>query len=223
MKDSLGENDKNMGRSRNIVNRFAGIDRIETLAAVIESRGGESGEHVRKISSITRYLLINSPLGEIFTPDEVEYITVGAKLHDIGKLMIPSVILNKPEKLTEEEFEIMKTHTLLGAELLRKIPNLNGQPGFSFAYDIVRYHHERWDGQGYPDGLKGKEIPLWVQIVSLVDAYDALVVSRIYKEAIRYEKAIQMIAAGECGIFNPDLLVTFFDMEWKLRKFYKLQ
>lgn len=222
MRDSLFNTGINEEESGDIAEILKDIDRVETLAARIENRGGESGEHVRRISSITKYLLTNTPLGKDITPDAVEQITVGAMLHDVGKLMIPDAILNKPGKLTPEEYEIMKTHTIRGAELIKKIPSFVSHPAFDYVYDIVRHHHERWDGRGYPDGLKGDEISVWVQAVSLADVYDALVTRRVYKNAFGYGKAIQMIADGECGAFNPEMMTHFLDVEQAFRKFYEV-
>ena len=155
---------------------------IEALAAVVESRSGESGAHVRRIRDITKFLLIYTELGEGISPQETEKIAAAAMLHDVGKVAISDAILNKPGRLTPEEYEIMKTHTLQGARMLEQIPQLWKLSLFRYAYDITRHHHERWDGRGYPDGLKGGEISRWAQIVSLVDVYDALVSRRVYKE-----------------------------------------
>lgn len=221
MKDSSFNADINEAESGNIAEILKDIDQIETLASRLENRGGESGEHVRRISSITKYLLTKTPIGKDIAPGAVELITVGARLHDIGKLMIPEAILNKPGKLTPEEYEVVKTHTILGAEIIKKIPGFTSHPAFEYVYDIVRHHHERWDGRGYPDGLKGDEISVWVQAVSLSDVYDALVTRRVYKNAFGYDKAMQMIADGECGDFNPETLKQFFHVEQKLRKFYE--
>lgn len=141
-------------------------------------------------------------------------------MHDVGKISVPDAILNKPGRLTSTEFEIMKTHTSLGGELLEHIPQMRELPFFSQAHDIARYHHERWDGRGYPEGLKGDEIPLWAQIVSIADVYDALVSPRCYKKAFTFEQALRMIVNGECGIFNPHILEAFLNIEDKLRDIY---
>lgn len=193
---------------------------ISALATAIEFRSGESGEHVRRISEITRYLLTHTPLGEGISEDAVEQISVAAILHDVGKIAILDSILNKPGKLTPEEYEIMKTHTVQGAQLLERIPQLKSQPIFRYAYDIARHHHERWDGGGYPDGLKGEEISVWTQVVSLADVYDALVSKRVYKEAFEFDEAVQMIVEGKCGAFNPEMIQYFLRAERELRKFY---
>lgn len=197
------------------------VSTIEALATAIEFRSGESGSHVRRISDITRYLLGHTELGRGLRPETVERIANASILHDIGKISIPDAILNKPGKLTKEEFEIMKTHAAIGAELLERIPQLQGQEVFRYAYDIARHHHERWDGKGYPDGLKGDEISIWAQVVALADVYDALVSKRVYKDALGYDEAVQMIARGECGTFNPELIEIFLRVEPELRKLYK--
>ena len=193
---------------------------IEALATAIEFRSGESGEHVRRISQITRYLLSDTPLGNGLSPSVLDLITMASILHDIGKIAIPDSILNKPGKLTPEEFNIMKTHTVQGAHLLERVHQLRKQEVFPYAYDIARHHHERWDGNGYPDRLRGNEISIWAQIVSLADVYDALVSKRVYKEAYGRSEAIKMIANGKCGAFNPVLLRYFFEAEKELKKFY---
>lgn len=197
------------------------MDMVESLAAAIEFRSGESGEHVHRIRDITGYLLRNTVLGKGLKENEIREISLAAIMHDVGKIAIPDAILNKPGRLTEEEFEVMKTHTTQGAELLKKIPHFTDTTMFRYAYDIARHHHERWDGGGYPDGLKGEEISMWAQIVSLADVYDALVSKRVYKDAIEVEEALKMIREGKCGVFNPQLLRCFFDAEKPLRRLYK--
>ena len=194
---------------------------IEALSAAIEFRNGESGEHVHRIHDITEFLLTNTPLGEGLTPDEIGQISLAAIMHDVGKIAIPDAILNKPGKLTPEEFEIMKTHTLQGAHLLEKIPQLRESGSYHYACDIARHHHERWDGRGYPDGLKGDEISIWAQVVSLADVYDALSCKRVYKDAFPRQKVLDMIREGQCGAFNPQLLECFFSVEERLHRLYE--
>ena len=193
---------------------------IEALAAAIEFRDGESGDHVRRMDKITKYMLENTKLGAGMSRETIEQIALAAIMHDVGKIAIPDAILGKPGKLTAEEFEIMKTHTVRGAELLEKIPQLRENSAYRYAYDIARHHHERWDGNGYPDGLKGDEISIWAQIVSLADVYDALRCERIYKKAFSRKKTLKMIRSGQCGIFNPELLECFFSVEEKLTEIY---
>ena len=142
-------------------------------------------------------------------------------MHDVGKIAIPDAILNKPGKLTPEEYEIMKTHTTQGAAMLEQIPQLQKHRSYRYAVDIARQHHERWDGRGYPDGLKGNEISLWAQVVSLADVYDALSCKRVYKNAFPRERVLEMIRDGECGVFNPELLRCFFEIEEELSRMYR--
>ena len=185
---------------------------IESLSTAIEFRSGESGEHIRKIHDITKLFLENSPLGRDFSTEEIEHISLAAIMHDVGKISIPDAILSKPGRLTPEEFEIMKTHTTQGGQLLERIPQMRELPFFTYAYDIAKYHHERWDGRGYPEGRKGDDIPLWAQIVSIADVY--------YKKAFSFEVALGMIVSGECGVFNPNILACFREIEGKLRTLY---
>ena len=135
----------------------------------------------------------------------------------MGKIAIPDNILNKPGKLTSEEFEIMKSHTVQGCELLERIPEITHHPIYKYAYDICRHHHERWDGRGYPDGLAGEEISMWSQIVALADVYDALTTDRVYKKAFTHEESLRMILNGECGQFNPMLMETLRDLSEEIK------
>lgn len=193
---------------------------IEALSTAIEFRNGESGEHVRRIHDITRLLLLHTDLGAGMNEEAIENIALASIMHDVGKIAIPDSILNKPARLTPEEFEIMKTHTTQGAELLERIPQLRCHESYQYACDIARHHHERWDGRGYPDGLKGDEISLGAQIVSLADVYDALVSRRCYKAAFSRADALQMIRRGECGVFNPFLLNRFLAVEEEVASLY---
>ena len=184
---------------------------VEILSNVVEFRNGESGLHVRHVRAITDVLLQalrrRCPQYNL-TPAKIAVITNASALHDIGKISIDEKILNKPSRLTPEEFEIIKTHTVTGARMLEETPQ-QGEDNDSFlhvAHDICRWHHERYDGCGYPDGLKGEEIPISAQVVALADVYDALTATRVYKPAYPPEQALKMILAGECGAFNPDLL-----------------
>ncbi len=203
-------------------NRIAELNRgmIEALSTAIEFRDVESGEHVRKIYDITNYLLKHTAMGEGLTDEEIESISLASVMHDVGKISIPDSILNKPGRLTAEEFEVMKTHSAKGAQLLNNIPQLHDNAAYEYACDIARHHHERWDGRGYPDGLKGDEITVWSQVVSLADVYDALTSKRVYKDAYNPDDALEMICKGECGIFNPKLLNCFIAVEPQIRKLY---
>ena len=207
-----------LAQAKKIISLNRGM--IEALAAAIEFRSEESGEHVRRIHDITRALLTSTPLGEGLSRIEIEQIALASIMHDVGKIAVPDAILNKPGRLTAAEFEVMKSHTVQGARLLEQIPQLRENGAYPYAWDIARHHHERWDGRGYPDGLKGDEITLWAQIVSLADVYDALSCKRVYKDAFPREKVNEMIRTGACGCFNPRLLDCFFSVEDQLHKLY---
>lgn len=194
---------------------------VEALATAIEFRSNESGEHVRRIHDITCQLLRNTPLGKDFTDEQIRMIGIGSITHDVGKISISDAILNKPGRLTQEEYEEMKKHTVLGARLLENISQMKQHAAYPYAYDIALHHHERWDGRGYPDGLVGDETPIWTQIVSLADVYDALVSERCYKAAYSAPEAVQMIVDGKCGTFNPVLVQWFVKEEPKLRAMYQ--
>lgn len=193
---------------------------VGVLSHIVEFRNGESGAHVLHIRIITELLLHR--LLEIssqypITAEQQDNIPLASALHDIGKIGIDEKILNKPGKLTPEEYEVIKTHSMLGAEMLHQLGNFNEQPLLQTAYEIARWHHERWDGRGHPDGLKGDEIPISAQLVALADVYDALTSERCYKKAFSHEKAVQMILNGECGAFNPLLLQCLTDMQTDLK------
>lgn len=182
---------------------------VDVLSHIVEFRNGESGSHIVHIRTFTEVMLRQlQKMTERYQlkKDDISMISLAAALHDIGKIGIDEKILNKPGRLTKEEFEVMKTHSTIGAEMLEKLPDYQDTKLVQIAKEICRWHHERYDGRGYPDGLKGDEIPISAQVVSLADVYDALISERCYKEAYSHEKAIQMIMNGECGTFNPILL-----------------
>ena len=194
---------------------------VGVLSHIVEFRNGESGAHVRHIRIITEMLLhrlleISSRYS--ITAEQQDMIPLASALHDICKICIDEKILNKPGKLTPEEFEVIKTHSMLGAEILQKLENFGEEPLLQTAYEIARWHHERWDGRGYPDGLKGDDIPISAQLVALADVYDALTSERCYKKAFSHEKAVQMIQNGECGAFNPLLLQCLTDTQDELNE-----
>lgn len=196
------------------VERFKQMNQslVEALASIIEFRDGESGEHVRRIYRVTKILMTeasNTYQEYRLSEEEIEKIARSSILHDIGKIAIPDMILNKPGRLTKEEFEIMKQHTVKGCEILQTLPDILDNAIYRYSYDICRHHHERWDGKGYPDGLPGDEISIWAQVVAIADVYDALTSVRVYKGAYSKETACKMIANGECGTFNPKLLTVF--------------
>ena len=193
---------------------------IGILSQIVEFRNGESGLHVIHINLITQLLLeqLVKKTGKYqLSWEDRLLIATASALHDIGKIGIDEKILNKPGKLTKEEFEIMKTHTLIGAQMLDNLDMYRNEKLLNLAYEICRWHHERYDGKGYPDGLVGEEIPISAQVVSLADVYDALVSERVYKKAFSHEKALEMIQNGECGTFNPLLLQCMTEAQDKLK------
>lgn len=194
---------------------------IEALAAAIEFRSRESGDHVRRIHDITAHLLGETPLGRGYSAREIEEIALASILHDVGKIAVPDQVLNKPGKLNDEEFAIMRSHTVQGEALLAQIPLLQAHASSRFAMDIARHHHERWDGSGYPDGLRGDAISLPAQIVGLADVYDALRSPRVYKPAFSRAESLRMIRQGDCGAFNPALLDVFLSAEPAIAAFYE--
>lgn len=189
---------------------------INVLAHIVEFRNGESGMHVHHIKQLTSILLqnlIEKTDKYHLTENDILLISTASSLHDIGKISIDDKILNKPGRLTAEEFEVIKTHSVIGAEMLNDLHNTHNYPLFDKAYEICRWHHERYDGKGYPDGLSGEEIPISAQVTSLADVYDALTSNRCYKKAFSHEKAMEMILDGQCGAFNPVLLQCLKDCE----------
>ena len=193
---------------------------IAILSQIVEFRNGESGMHVININRITGMLLerlIQKSDKYDLTWQDRFLITTASALHDIGKIGIDEKILNKPGRLTAEEFAVMKTHTLIGARMLENLEMYQDEKLVQVATQICRWHHERYDGKGYPDGLVGDEIPISAQVVSVADVYDALTSERVYKKAFSHEKAMEMILGGECGAFNPLLLECLKDIQEKLK------
>lgn len=190
---------------------------IDIMAGVMELRNGESGLHVTHIEKLTELLLgclVHRSDQFPLDNEQRSTIAMASALHDIGKMAIDDAILNKPGRLTSEEFEIMKTHTTIGADMLLELGRHHvGNALMEYAYQIARWHHERWDGKGYPDGLKGDDIPIAAQVVSVADVYDALTSVRVYKDAIPHKEAIQMILDGKCGEFNPLLLDCLLEVQ----------
>lgn len=204
LEEQIYENEKN--------NRMM----INVLAHIVEFRNGESGMHVHHIRQLTSILLqkLTEKTDKYhLTENDMLLISTASSLHDIGKISIDDKILNKPGKLTADEFEIMKTHSVIGSEMLFDLHSTHNYPLFDKAYEICRWHHERYDGKGYPDGLKGEEIPISAQVTSLADVYDALTSNRCYKKAYPHEKAMEMILDGQCGAFNPLLLECLTECE----------
>ena len=187
---------------------------IDVLGEIVEGRSLESGQHIKCVKVFTEILA--KWVAKIYpeyhlTPEKIRIIVAASALHDIGKIAIADNVLLKPGKLTIEEFEYMKTHTTRGCEMLERITNVWDEVYSKASYEICRHHHERYDGRGYPDGLKGEEIPISAQLVSIADVYDALVSKRVYKGAFSKDEAFQMIMKGDCGIFNPKLLECFHE------------
>ena len=189
---------------------------VDILSHIVEFRNGESGLHVLHIRTLTELLLKHLAQKDSryqLPRSQVSLICTASALHDIGKIAVSSEILNKPGRLTDEEFATMKTHTLIGASMLEDLPVHQGEPLIKIAYEICRWHHERYDGRGYPDGLKGDDIPISAQIVALADVYDALTSERVYKKAFSHDTAVQMILEGQCGQFNPLLMECLKEVE----------
>ena len=194
---------------------------VSILSEVVEFRNGESGLHVQHIGTLTQRLLerLTQKTDKYdLPPEKQELIVLASALHDIGKIAIDDKILNKPGRLTQEEFNIMKTHTVIGANMLDKLGIYRNEALVRTAYEICRWHHERWDGRGYPDGLSGDRIPISAQVVSMADVYDALVSKRVYKAAYAPDTAVQMILHGDCGTFNPLLLECLVEIQDVLKE-----
>ena len=194
---------------------------VNILSHIVEFRNGESGLHVIHVHMITRLLLEYIRLKTDrydLTDGDIQLISMASALHDIGKIAIPDEILNKPGRLTQEEFEIMKTHALTGASMLADLPVAQDEPLVRYSYEICRWHHERYDGKGYPDGLSGEQIPISAQVVGLADVYDALTSERVYKKAFSHEKALEMILGGECGVFSPFLMECLRELSGTIKE-----
>ena len=194
---------------------------IQIMSNILGSRNSESREHILHIKTATEMMLrqlVKLTDAYPLTEADIALITTASSLHDIGKIRIPEEILNKPGRLTDEEFKIMETHSELGAAIIKDMDFPQDHPLVHTAWEISRWHHERWDGKGYPDGLKGEEIPISAQVVSIVDVYDALTSERCYKKAFDHDTAIQMILDGQCGQFNPILLKCLKELSIQLSK-----
>ena len=194
---------------------------IQIMSNILGSRNSESREHILHIKTATEMMLrqlVKVTDAYPLTEADIALIITASSLHDIGKIRIPEEILNKPGRLTDEEFQIMKTHSEIGAAIIKDMDFPQDHPLVHTAWEICRWHHERWDGKGYPDGLKGEEIPISAQVVSIVDVYDALTSERCYKKAFDHDTAIQMILDGQCGQFNPILLKCLKELSIQLSK-----
>ena len=196
---------------------------IRILSSILGSRNSESREHILHIKTATEMMLRQLiKITDVYhlTEADIALITTASSLHDIGKIYIPEEILNKPGRLTDEEFKIMKTHSKLGADIIQDMHLPQEKPLVHTVWEICRWHHERWDGKGYPDGLKGEEIPISAQVVSIADVYDALTSERCYKKAFDHDTAIKMILDGQCGQFNPILLKCLKELSPRIFKIF---
>lgn len=194
---------------------------VSILGHTVEFRNKESNAHIKNVSLLTKIFLeeLNASTEKYnFSKDQISLISRAAAIHDIGKVSIPDEVINKPGKLTDKEFDLMKTHTTVGAKMLDSIKEYKNEPLVKISYKICRWHHERYDGNGYPDGLFADQIPIEAQVVSLADVYDALTSDRCYKKAFSHDKAIKMILHNECGVFNPDLMLVLIKIQDTLEK-----
>lgn len=210
---------------RQQINRTDATSRMMSIifSYIVGYRNHESGPHVLHVEQITEILLeklVEKDHSYFFTEYDKKNIVAASGMHDIGKLGIDEKILNKPGKLTEAEFEEVKQHTLIGARMLQSMELYRDEPLVKYAYNICRWHHERYDGKGYPDGLIGDEIPIEAQIVSLADVYDALVSKRVYKDEYTHVEALNLILNGECGKFNPLLIECLLDAKGEIKNTY---
>lgn len=217
-------NQANKLKEQSVKMQSMNFDLVELLVAAIESRDLESGQHIKRIRFFTKILteavMENCPEYAI-TREQADLIYYASSVHDIGKIAIPDAIMLKPGRLTADEFEIMKTHTTRGAELLGMLDGISDNNlYFKYCQEICYCHHERWDGKGYPNGLKGDEIPISAQIVAIADCYDALTSHRPYKNALSHEDASELILTGACGAFSQQILKCF---ESVLHEFAKIE
>lgn len=200
--------------SENVMKMQDGL--IILMADMVENRDSDTGDHIQKTAAYVRIILRGLKRKgyyiDLLTPQFMEYVEKSAPLHDVGKIRIPDAVLNKPGKLTPEEFEIMKTHTTIGKEIINKaISTVEGENYLREACNMAAYHHERWDGKGYPEGLKGEEIPLSARVMAVADVFDALCSSRIYKPPFPLEEALKIIEEGKGTQFDPKCVEVFLD------------
>lgn len=189
---------------------------VDILSNIIEFRNGENGSHVWQIRRITELLLErlrHEAEGYNLGQSDILRVSLAAAIHDIGKIAVPNEILNKYGKLTQVEFSVMKDHTLIGANMVKELPLNQEEPLVKTAYEICRWHHERYDGSGYPDGLRGEEIPISAQVVGLADVYSTMTTDRVYQKARSHDEVMELIVSGQCGAFNPVLLKCLRDVE----------
>lgn len=191
---------------------------MEILVMAIELRSSKECQHVKRVKDLTYKMLIKlRELKEekslLLSDEDIDAIVEASVFHDIGKIGLPDNILKKSEELTKEESERFKEHSELGAEILEKLDKIGENIVFKYAHDICKYHHERWDGSGYPEGLKGNEISIWAQVVGIVDTYESLLNNRVYEEVANKNEAIERILSGKSGDFNPIILRAFSEIE----------
>ena len=193
---------------------------VEALITACEFKTYENAEHMRRLGYVTRIILSETPFGDGLADEQIRLISLAATLHDIGKVAIPNHILEFPGELSAGDYEVVKLHTVKGAELLHDIEQLRDLPIYEYAVDIARHHHERWDGNGYPDHLVGDETSVWSQAVAIADVYDALRSERCYHSAFDRETTMSMIESGKCGAFNPVLVSDFKTIEGRVSRIY---
>ncbi len=211
LKGMLEQSNQKLSEQERQLNEFYN-NLLESISNLVEFRNVESGMHIKRVKGMTKILARayqHLYPEEGITDEQMDLIVRASALHDIGKLAIPDAILLKPGKLNEDEWEVMKSHTTKGCEILTMLENVQDSDQYKVAYEIIRHHHERDDGRGYPDGLKGDEIPLSAQIVSIADVYDALTSERIYKKPYSKDRSYKMIIEGECGIFSEKIIKCF--------------
>lgn len=191
---------------------------IMGIADLVESRSGETGQHVKRTSHLVNMILMQAKKKgkwtEILTDEYIDYVTRAAPMHDLGKIVIPDAILNKPGKFTPEEFEIMKTHASAGGKIVYDIIGGVAEKNYvDIASDIASYHHEKWNGKGYPNGKAGEEIPLCARIMAVADVFDALVSERCYKKPMSYDDAFALIERESGEHFDPDVVELFMELK----------
>lgn len=194
---------------------------IDALGTIVEYRNLEDNHHIKRVKQFVRILaeeLAKEYPEYELDKEKIDIIVATSALHDLGKISIPDAILLKPGKLTDMEFDYVKSHTIRGAEALHNIKDLWDEEYTKYAHDICMYHHERWDGSGYPEGLKEDEIPISAQIVSVADVYDALITEKDYKKAYSLDLAFQMVIRGDCGMFSPKLMQVFREVRRDLEE-----
>ena len=221
--DSIQKQNDALKQKTRELNQLNGI-LIDSLSSIVEFRNLESGQHIKRIREFS--ICLGKSIMKLYseyelTNEKLMQIGWACALHDIGKITIPDHIILKPGKLTVDEFELVKSHTTKGAEIIQKSIRLNDKAVFDYACDIARHHHEKYDGKGYPDGLKGEQISIAAQIVSLADIYDTLTTERVYKTAYEPEKAQQMIMNGRYGSFSPKVLQAFEEAASEFEKILK--